>query len=338
MEEEKSNKLPFLDVLVERCEFSFHISVYRKPTFTGLYLSWDSFTPRSRKLNLIKCLSFRALNICCDSKIEEELKVIKEIFINNGYPEKVIDDNINLTGTRFKNNNKIFGPLKCPVHFRLPWIGPASQSLAEKVASSVYRCYHAVKVRSIFTTKTAFNSIHKDVLPILKQSLLIYKDSHAGILSPTDSKWLTSAVLPLIYTGASLDWRLGSIYNNHPILIFQNSTRGIFLHVRLHPSHTHILQIMLKDNNSKNRKRNYLNHSKIQKILIRMRPSHYETLAQANYWLQLTRTAPGTWLYYCLTFICFRCTSAYWHRCISWLTARSRVNIYIYIYIYIYTM
>ena len=34
----------------------------------------------------------------------------------------------------------------------------------------------------------------------------------------------------------------------------------------------------------------------------------------------------GTWLYYCLTFTCFRCSSVYLHRCISWLTARSRVN------------
>ena len=72
MEEEKSNKLPFLGMLVERCEFSFLTSVYRKLVFTGLYLIWDSFAPRSRKLNLIKCLSFRALNICCDSKIKEE--------------------------------------------------------------------------------------------------------------------------------------------------------------------------------------------------------------------------------------------------------------------------
>ena len=34
-----------------------------------------------------------------------------------------------------------------------------------------------------------------------------------------------------------------------------------------------------------------------------------------------------TWLYYCLASTCFRCSSAYLHRCISWLTARSRVNI-----------
>ena len=37
------------------------------------------------------------------------------------------------------------------------------------------RCFNAVKVRSIFATKVAFNSIHKDVLPIFNQSLLIYK-------------------------------------------------------------------------------------------------------------------------------------------------------------------
>ena len=34
-----------------------------------------------------------------------------------------------------------------------------------------------------------------------------------------------------------------------------------------------------------------------------------------------------TWLYYCLKCTCFRCSSAYLHWCISWLTARLRVNI-----------
>ena len=43
-------------------------------------------------------------------------------------------------------------------------------------------------------------------------------------------------------------------------------------------------------------------------------------------WLQLARTALGTWLYNCLTYTCFRRSSAYLHRCISWLRARSRVN------------
>ena len=38
MEEESNGQLPFLDVLVERGDSSFLTSIYRKPTFTGLYL------------------------------------------------------------------------------------------------------------------------------------------------------------------------------------------------------------------------------------------------------------------------------------------------------------
>ena len=162
MEEENNGELPFLDMFVEIRDSSFLTSVYRKPTFTGLYLSWHSFSLKSRKLNLIRCISYRALNICSDCKIEDELKFIRDIFINNGYPEEVIDD-------RFKNKNKIFGPPKCSVYFRIPWAGSASQSFAERIASSVYRCYHAVNLRPIFTTRTAFNSTHKDKLPIFKK-------------------------------------------------------------------------------------------------------------------------------------------------------------------------
>ena len=121
MEEENNGQLPFLDVLVERRDSSFLTSVYRKPTFTGLYLNWHSFVPKSRKLSLIRCLSYRALNICSDNKIEDELKVIKDIFINNGYPEEVIDVNIKFTVTRLKNTGTTFGPSKCPVYFKLPW-------------------------------------------------------------------------------------------------------------------------------------------------------------------------------------------------------------------------
>ena len=49
--------------------------------------------------------------------------------------------------------------------------------------------------------------------------------------------------------------------------------------------------------------------------------SHFGILSPTN------SNRLGTWLHYCLTFICFCCSSAYLHRCISWLTARSSVNI-----------
>ena len=79
------------------------------------------------------------------------------------------------TVTKFRDTNKVFGPLKCPVYFRLPWVDSATESFANKIASSVYHCYHAVNLNQIFTSRPAFNSINKDKLPILKQSNLIHK-------------------------------------------------------------------------------------------------------------------------------------------------------------------
>ena len=56
MDEENDNQLPFLGVLVERRSFAFVTSIYRKHAFIGLYVSWDAFAPKSRKVNLISQL------------------------------------------------------------------------------------------------------------------------------------------------------------------------------------------------------------------------------------------------------------------------------------------
>ena len=175
MEEEKDNKLPFLDVLVERCSSAFLTCIYRKPTSTGLYLIWDDLAPKSRKVSLIKCLTFSALKICSDSKIKSEFEKIKNLFLSNWHLEEVIADTINLTVNKFRNDNRPFAPSKYPVYVRLSWIGSASQLIADRVTYSVARCHNGVKVQTIFTTRTAFRSIHKDVLPIFQKSNSSYK-------------------------------------------------------------------------------------------------------------------------------------------------------------------
>ena len=57
---EAENQLDFLDVTVHRKDNKFETSVYRKRTFTGLGLRYDSFVPKSYKINLISCLIHRA--------------------------------------------------------------------------------------------------------------------------------------------------------------------------------------------------------------------------------------------------------------------------------------
>ena len=51
-EKEKGKCLPFLDVYFDRTDVGFETSVYRKPTFTGQYLRWESFSPLKRKISL----------------------------------------------------------------------------------------------------------------------------------------------------------------------------------------------------------------------------------------------------------------------------------------------
>ena len=54
VEKEQNNSLNFLNVLVAKGGTVFLTSVYRKPTITGQYVSWNSFSPKARKISLIK--------------------------------------------------------------------------------------------------------------------------------------------------------------------------------------------------------------------------------------------------------------------------------------------
>ena len=95
MEGEDNNSLPFLDVFVKRTTSSqFITSIYRKRTFTGQYVNFQSHCSRKRKINLIKTLCHRAISICSPSTLEEEFKNLIRILTNNGYPEQLIKKTI----------------------------------------------------------------------------------------------------------------------------------------------------------------------------------------------------------------------------------------------------
>ena len=84
-------------MLVERSGDEFTTSVYRKPTFTGEYVRWDSFCDRRRKLNLIKTLAHRARLICSPQNLAQEIDKIKALLIGNGYPENTVHNVIRNT-------------------------------------------------------------------------------------------------------------------------------------------------------------------------------------------------------------------------------------------------
>ena len=67
-----------------------------QPAFTGnqrLLVSTSigiPFSPKPRKINLIKTLVHRALMICSKTKLDSELDTIRQLLMDNGYPEDVL--------------------------------------------------------------------------------------------------------------------------------------------------------------------------------------------------------------------------------------------------------
>ena len=91
-EVEHDGKLAFLDVLVTRRVGSFFTSLYRKPTFSGLYSHYESFLPTSYKKGLVYTLLHKAFTLCSIwDKFHEEVSYLRNTFIKNCYPGFFID-------------------------------------------------------------------------------------------------------------------------------------------------------------------------------------------------------------------------------------------------------
>jgi hypothetical protein len=84
--------LPFLDISIKRFNGNFETSVYRKPTFTGLFTNFESFLPTAYKKGFIFSFLFRYFNICSSYQIfQAELEKFKKLLLQNGYPKFFID-------------------------------------------------------------------------------------------------------------------------------------------------------------------------------------------------------------------------------------------------------
>ena len=68
-----------------------------------------------------------------------------------------------------------FGPEKCPVYLRVPWIGKPSINLKKEVKTAVENCYGSVSTRLVFTSKRLLPVARKDVLSTFQKSFVIYE-------------------------------------------------------------------------------------------------------------------------------------------------------------------
>ena len=149
LECEKDKQISFVDVLLtRRSGGSFKRAIHRKATWYNQYLHFSSFIPMRMKRNLIHCLTGRAMKICTDDAINDELKFLRNLFIANGYPEHFVDKNMKLS----RKSKSEFGPTKKNVYLSLPFKGDIQDEiLTKRLTHAVKNTFHAGTIRLHFT-------------------------------------------------------------------------------------------------------------------------------------------------------------------------------------------
>ena len=79
LKKENNSILLFVDMLLCKTTTGFLTTLYRKRTFTGLNIHWDSFCPPNGRLM-----------ICSKSKLDDEIRFISSTFCYNSFPEGIV--------------------------------------------------------------------------------------------------------------------------------------------------------------------------------------------------------------------------------------------------------
>ena len=181
MEGEQNGNISFLDVLISRKDNSYSTEVYRKPTDTGLSISFFSFCSRRFKLNSISTFISRAYGICSSYfSLHREFEYLKTFFSNNGFPSPLIDRYISkFLQTKFDPIISADQPLAQKMYFTLPYFGHQSEKLKTEIAALLQKYFPSISFQIILINKFKIGSLFsfKDKLPKAMRGSLVYKFS-----------------------------------------------------------------------------------------------------------------------------------------------------------------
>lgn len=180
---EKDSCLPFLDINIKRINNTLSTSIYRKPTFTGLLSKYESFAPILYKKNLVSTLTFRAFKLCSNYvNFDKEIKFIKNILQNNGYPLRFVELHISKTlnrlytpfGSQEKLNYDVPKPI---VLFPTYFLGDVSKRVSSEMMRLISTYYPQIRLRMIYKSSDRIGGRFqlKDKAPEDCMSCIIYK-------------------------------------------------------------------------------------------------------------------------------------------------------------------
>lgn len=177
-ENEADNSLPFLDVNVIRSDRHFVTSIYRKPTFSGVYTNYCSFIPDLYKRNLVSTLLFRIFTICSSWELmHREVANLKLILRRNSYPKHLTEKLIRKFFDKVKR-------VKTPIHtvpkqqftIVIPYLGTVSAKVKRNLELLTKKYLRSSKITVIFKSPSRLRSVFsfKDKLPSHLMSGVVY--------------------------------------------------------------------------------------------------------------------------------------------------------------------
>ena len=186
-EHESENSLAFLDVLIKRIDNCFTTSVYRKPTFSGLTISYFSHCCNKFKINSIKTLIHRAYGICSNYLLfHRELEFIKQLFHNNGFQKNKIESIINdFLNKKYSNIQAPISVGKKPLYAIIPYFGHLSIQMKIEMSKLISEYFPHLNPQLILVNNFKINSFFKfkDSIPHALCSGIVYKFSCAKCAS-----------------------------------------------------------------------------------------------------------------------------------------------------------
>ena len=179
IENEKDNRMSFLDINIIREKDRFTTSVYHKRTFSRIYTHFDSFFPSSNKIGLLHTLLYRCFRICSDwTKFHLELVNLTDVFKNNGYPENFINNCFKvLLDNKYRIQEKVITVPKKTLLLVLLYIGTLSLQTRTKLRKSLKGILNCCKLQIVFKSqnKLAKAFRFKDRIPKELTSGVVYK-------------------------------------------------------------------------------------------------------------------------------------------------------------------
>ena len=177
---ENNNNLAFLDVLVSRTGDEFLTSLYRKPTFSGLYSNFSSYMPTDYKKGLIYTLLYRGFSLCTNwSKFKSELLILKSIMGKNGYPRHFVDKCIKTFFDKMSTPKQLVQTVrKKELRICLPYMGIDSLKMRKELIkfAKIY-LPGSCKLQIIFSSQNRLGDYFrfKDKIPLQCRSLILYR-------------------------------------------------------------------------------------------------------------------------------------------------------------------